>query len=70
MNQDKLNHLLQEASELNKIEKLIVIKFLVNDENKRSLTDKEKQFIEESEKHLNELRSTNEQLKKIITKLA
>ena len=70
MNQDKLNHLLQEASQLNKIEKLIVIKFLVNDENKRSLTDKEKRFIEESEKHLNELRSTNEQLKKIITKLA
>lgn len=70
MNQDKLNHLIQEASRLNKIEKLIVIKFLTDDKNERPLTDKEKQFIEESEKHLSELRSTNEQLKKILDKLA
>ena len=69
MNQDKLNHLIQEASQLNKIEKLIIIKSLVDDENKCSLTDKEKQFIEESEKHLHELQSTNEELKRIIKKL-
>ncbi|MBI2996139.1 MAG: hypothetical protein HYY52_05470 [Candidatus Melainabacteria bacterium] len=68
MNQDKLNRLIQEASQLNKIEKLIIIKFLVDDKNKDSLTDKEKQFIEESEKHISELRGIRKQLREVIKK--
>ena len=68
MNQDRLNHLIQEASQLNKSEKLIVIKFLLNDENECSLTNKEKQFIEESKKHIAELQKTNTVLKSILDK--
>ncbi len=68
MNQDKLNYLIQETSQLNKIEKLIIIKSLLDDETKRSLTDKEKQFIEDSEKHINELHNIRSQLGKVIKK--
>ena len=68
MNQDKLNHLIQEASGLSNTEKMILIKSITDKHDKRPLTDKEKQYIEESEKHLNELSKINETLDKVFQK--
>ncbi len=68
MNQDKLNHLIQEASSLSNIEKVLLIKSLTQ-QDERPLTEKEKEFIKESEKNINELQDIRVQLKKVIEKL-
>ena len=67
MNQDRLNHLIQEASSLSSVEKIILIRSITQ-QDEIPLTEKEKEFIKESENHISELKDIRVQLKKVIKK--
>ncbi len=65
-NQD-LNSLIQQIRKLSPVEQQQLIK-AISAGNNEPLTDKEKQFIQISEQHINKLKETNNKLDKVISK--
>ena len=67
MNNQDLNSLIQQIRKLSPIEQQLLIKSITAGSDE-PLTDKEKQFIEVSEKHIKKLQEANNKLDKVIKK--
>ena len=67
MNNQDLNSLIQQIRKLSPIEQQLLIKSITAGSHE-PLTDKEKQFIEVSEKHINKLQEANKKLDEVISK--
>lgn len=68
MDQSNLQSFIQQAQKLTPIEQQLLIKILSSKNNDRPLTEKEKQFIEESKVHIKELQSIRNELISVIKK--
>lgn len=62
-----LNKLIQQIKQLSPLEQQLLIQS-VKSGNDEPLTDKEKQFIADSEKHLKNLKDTNKKIDKVLSK--
>ena len=69
MDQSNLQSLIEEVCKLNPPEQNELIKAIIFHRNNGPLTEKEKQFIDESEQHFKELHDIRSQLSKVLKKL-
>ena len=67
MNNQDLNSLIQQVRKLSPIEQQLLIKSITAGSDE-PLTDKEKQFIKVSEKHIKKLQEANKKLDEVISK--
>ena len=67
MENKDLNYLIQQVRKLSSIEQQLLIKSITVGSNE-PLTDKERQFIKVSEKHINKLQEANKKLDEVISK--
>lgn len=68
MDESKLQSFIQQAKSLTPIQQQLLIRSISPKNDDRPLTEKEKQFIEESKKHINDLHKINATLDKVFRK--
>ena len=68
MDKPKLQSLLEQVYKLSPAEQNLLIKTIIYHNNEKPLTDKEKQFIEESKVHIEGLQSIRNELISVIKK--
>lgn len=68
MENKDLNDLIQQVRKLSPIEQQLLIKVINTENIEESLTEKEKQFVQISEMHINSLKEANKKLDKVISK--
>ena len=65
MENKDLNYLMQQARKLSPVEQQLLIKSITAGSDE-PLTDKEKQFVEVSEKHINKIQEANKKLDAVL----
>lgn len=68
MNNKDIQSLIQQACELSPSAQNDLIRAIIFHRNEQPLTEKEKQFIQASEMHINNLKKANNKLDKVIEK--
>ncbi len=68
MENKDLNYLIQQVRKLSPIEQQLLIKVMSTGNTEELLTEKEKQFVQVSETHINNIKEANKKLDKVISK--